>query len=1289
MGGTPERSRSRSTTFGSPVRSLRSRRAVAKTRADRVATAPRKPVSLSEILRKDEHCRDPGRVSVVQHCLTSIGKVPDRFAAATSVYLSKNSLSTLAGIEQFSDLRVLSLSNNLIADLDELRALQPCSHLRVLNLQENPVAWLPYYRWHALQMLPSLRTIDGFEISDAERTMLPTIISRETATLRVMVQNECHLHQLRECLSRLQLHRSFHKTVHGRVGNLNGAANAVDDADPRRVLQMLSVQLSAQEQHAYMTRLREWVKSLWLARASGVAPLVLSRPGKESAAGAAPAQSKRVLTQANSPSSATTAQQIADYDLSLRDSSITKATLRNEQEVREAGISKLTLARKPSPIASDKSSTESWDEAYAEGLKQQQLLLANLNSQVELAVDELRRERRARQDADPHGTLQEARYAAALSDRESREQEARLVAQYRKTLNQLHDAHQEEYSEQEQQFEHELDSLRDKLLKLSGSEAYVEALSHEIRRESAMGTPGRRRRSSQASDLGTPEKMPAPQSPVRAVSPVYTTNRSPDRGRRSGPATPQDEVRKNFRSRRVNRVLQQKRAQSVNSQRPAERSWAAHGREPHPPDRRELKRMYDEVVSERDTLCNDVRMLMADIEKRVETEKRLHAVNVELRGRLEGLHQEVDSDVHSNSQHAEIQRLTKALDAANARNADDAALLSRIMEERVAEDMAEGFAESNFLRARFHVWKHNARNCKHFNTRVRKAMQVCIANWSMQAVALSFRQWRSAYERLRFRKTYLARLVFQHHNYCFQLWMKHMKSVWCRRATLKQLTLKRWKQHTNLARSLPDHLATIFKQLGMKHCEGSLMKWAFGQWVLFRKCSKVSQLSVAKRWVRLQNFWVLRCFACWARYPLQHLRATAAQAESESAEYHKRHSIMGMEQEHLLKRCTAADNTVSAVRAELYERESMISRLGKMLQQKQFVETALRTEISRRDLIEAEWHSEFGKRPEISELARGDGSVEWQSRQELELKSARAQVERLKSELQHAQHDQDSKLSSAFGIASSLRGLLQQTLEASPELLAAMHKGERPTDEIDARLAALEKRAQKKGGGTEAATVLRERSSNSPSPTKKKLKKKKRRTNLAGKASPASRSPASKLPRSPVKDVLDHSERRRVAAVLADQDASAAPDVLDKDERRRAAEALAEVRQEIGIGGPMSDNWAAHQSAFAKLQARLDSMTAALDAESEGSVGGGSGSDVGLLPGTSAVLPASDRSDSGSSSGFLQDVCAQTTHCLAPLDDCCETHCICVLAGGLGADATSAGGSQLERLARRSMAKNG
>ena len=66
--------------------------------------------------------------------MTTIGRVPDRFAAATSVYLSKNSLTTLAGIEQFSDLRVLSLSNNLIeVDPDmKLRSKEALEWLAVL-----------------------------------------------------------------------------------------------------------------------------------------------------------------------------------------------------------------------------------------------------------------------------------------------------------------------------------------------------------------------------------------------------------------------------------------------------------------------------------------------------------------------------------------------------------------------------------------------------------------------------------------------------------------------------------------------------------------------------------------------------------------------------------------------------------------------------------------------------------------------------------------------------------------------------------------------------------------------------------------------------------------------------------------------------------------------------------------------------------------------------------------------------------------------------------------------------
>lgn len=139
-----------------------------------------------------------------------------------------------------------------------------------------------------------------------------------------------------------------------------------------------------------------------------------------------------------------------------------------------------------------------------------------------------------------------------------------------------------------------------------------------------MGTPGRRnmnRSMSRAEDFGTPEKMPDPISPARSASPTYAatdssrnhpaTARGGDARRRAGgggaarprragaPPTPEDEVRKNFRSRRVGRTLQNNRSRSVNDgsssspRRNNERSWAATGPEPHPPDRREVRFYID------------------------------------------------------------------------------------------------------------------------------------------------------------------------------------------------------------------------------------------------------------------------------------------------------------------------------------------------------------------------------------------------------------------------------------------------------------------------------------------------------------------------------------------------------------------------------------------------------------------------------------------------------------------------------------------------------------------------
>jgi Leucine-rich repeat (LRR) protein len=66
------------------------------------------------------------------------------------VYLSKNSLVSLAGLEQFHSVRSLSLSDNLLRGWEDIAVLDPESGafpaLEVLTLDGNPIAALPNYR---------------------------------------------------------------------------------------------------------------------------------------------------------------------------------------------------------------------------------------------------------------------------------------------------------------------------------------------------------------------------------------------------------------------------------------------------------------------------------------------------------------------------------------------------------------------------------------------------------------------------------------------------------------------------------------------------------------------------------------------------------------------------------------------------------------------------------------------------------------------------------------------------------------------------------------------------------------------------------------------------------------------------------------------------------------------------------------------------------------------------------------------------------------------------------------
>lgn len=137
------------------------------------------------------------QVSCVEQCLTVIDELPRQCHSAEVVYLSKNNLQTLQGIEQFSQLRVLSASDNLLEDIAQLQILQDaCCKLQVVSFERNPITCLPNYRNKVIQMLPKLQMLDGQGISSQDRQRAAAAMAQEAACMAVMVSNACMVHKL-------------------------------------------------------------------------------------------------------------------------------------------------------------------------------------------------------------------------------------------------------------------------------------------------------------------------------------------------------------------------------------------------------------------------------------------------------------------------------------------------------------------------------------------------------------------------------------------------------------------------------------------------------------------------------------------------------------------------------------------------------------------------------------------------------------------------------------------------------------------------------------------------------------------------------------------------------------------------------------------------------------------------------------------------------------------------------------------------------------------------------------
>ncbi|POM61267.1 hypothetical protein PHPALM_29743 [Phytophthora palmivora] len=83
--------------------------------------------------------------------------------------LRANALESLRPLVGCKQLQTLDVGANRVALVSELRFLQPLTQLRHLALDGNPLADAPTYRREVLGLLPQLQSLDGQEVTAAER----------------------------------------------------------------------------------------------------------------------------------------------------------------------------------------------------------------------------------------------------------------------------------------------------------------------------------------------------------------------------------------------------------------------------------------------------------------------------------------------------------------------------------------------------------------------------------------------------------------------------------------------------------------------------------------------------------------------------------------------------------------------------------------------------------------------------------------------------------------------------------------------------------------------------------------------------------------------------------------------------------------------------------------------------------------------------------------------------------------------------------------------------------------
>lgn len=181
--------------------------------------------------KKQKYIIDGSTLKGSNQGLTKIPIVP-KAKTIQKLFLSNNDITSLEGIENYTNLQVLSLGCNQISKLSEIRLLESLP-LQNLQLECNPVTHLPYYSHLVVATIPTLLMLDGQRIDDQIRQKAINTHETDIQVLDQLCANDLKITELEQFINDIRNPNNNQQFNQNWFKNVKVALNAttLDDYD--------------------------------------------------------------------------------------------------------------------------------------------------------------------------------------------------------------------------------------------------------------------------------------------------------------------------------------------------------------------------------------------------------------------------------------------------------------------------------------------------------------------------------------------------------------------------------------------------------------------------------------------------------------------------------------------------------------------------------------------------------------------------------------------------------------------------------------------------------------------------------------------------------------------------------------------------------------------------------------------------------------------------------------------------------------------------------------------------